>query len=261
MLLNATHLLPDASGALICQKHRLVAVSDPIGPDSPPTAVGDALRALAALARTRRPQLIVWLGNALAGRLAAGQVSPREAQDMRHLCDQHRWCWVGDELPDGLPGESHSRLKIGGLTFCQTGQPSMTIGEIAAQPSPYAPLDGQAWPAYVIDGRKLLLPLFGPQAGRHTVLTPPVQSLFRRPFQALLLMNGQIVTRQRGQLDQPDRPTAATAPAAPRSTPTGGPRRAVISPITYPDPVPSHADAPPGPLRGTRMQLFSSSDE
>jgi|GEM_PF-1469679 len=216
MLLNLVHLLPDLSGAVICPKERLVAVSDPLHPADSSRRIAETVRGLIALVRQRRPARLIWLGASLPHLLAAGKV---ENAELDRLMASQPWSWVADSLPAGLPGDSGAEVKAGGLTFRHRGQPLAGPGEISASPWPLATCDGRTWPCFVVDGRRLVLPAFGPRGdGGTDVLAPPLQSLFRRPFQVLMLADGRIVTRPRARLDG----------AAPASAGSGGRRMSLF---------------------------------
>lgn len=210
MLLNGVHLLPDLSGALICPKERLVAVSDPIGdPDGrqAPMIAAAALKRLGAVLRQRRPAMVVWLGAGLPALLAQGRLGKREADELTRLTQAHAWHWVAEGLPDGLPGTAAAELKAGGLTFRHSGLPSSSVlGEVSAWPWPVAGMDGQVWPCFVIDGRRMVIPAFTGGAEGLNVLHPRFLQLFRRPFQALMLAGNRIVTRPRARLEPPPAP-------------------------------------------------------
>lgn len=188
MLLNGVHLLPDASGALVWPGRQLLAVASPLtgteGRDAPIIAAL-AVRKLAALARQRRPRGIVWMGAPLAG------LPAREQRDLERLQAEQEWIACPDEV------------QLAPLTFRLQAGPANKPGEIIARPNPLARCDGQAWPAFVIDGRRLALPAFGPTGSGTEVMSPAFLSLFRRPFQALMLVNGRIVTRPRARLESP----------------------------------------------------------
>lgn len=204
MLLAGTHLLPDPSGALVWPRRRLVALSDPLVDCEARQAAqiaGDAVRRLAALLRQRRPAMVVWLGGALPALLAAGGLSRRDAGELAALVAAQDWLWVAEAVPEGLPGRATAEFALAPLVFRHAAQPAAAPGEISAAPRPVARSDGQTWPCFVIDGRRLVIPAFGPRPGGVNVLSPTFRPLFRRPFQALLLAGGRIVTRPRGRLD------------------------------------------------------------
>ena len=215
MLLNGVHLLPDLSGALICPKARLVAVSDPIGDPAgrhAPQRAAEALKRLAALLRQRRPALVAWLGASLPALLAEGRLARREADEVARLTSAHDWHWVAEALPAGLPGTAAPELKAADLTFRHAGLPgSAALGEVSALPWPVAGLDGAVWPCFVIDGRRLVMPAFGGPADGMNVLSPPFLRLFRRPFQAVMLVGNRIVTRPRARLEAPVPPSGPLA--------------------------------------------------
>lgn len=210
MLLNGVHLLPDLSGALICPKERLVAVSDPIGDPATrqaPQLAAEALKRLGAVLRQRRPASVVWLGASLPMLLASGRLSKREADTVAQLATAHAWHWVADGLPDNLPGSAATELKTAGLTFRHVGAAgSGALGEVSAAPWPVAGMEGQEWPCFVFDGRRLVMPAFGGRRDGINVLTPRFLSMFRRPFNALMLVGNRVVTRPRARLEPPPAP-------------------------------------------------------
>lgn len=202
MLLNGVHLLPDLSGALIWPKQQLVAIADPIGDDprQAPRQAAETIKRLAALVSQRRPKIVVWLGGVLPGLLAGRHLARRDADELTRLAQAHDWVWVAESLPDTLPGRSLPELAVAPLVFRLVGHPQAPSGEVSAMPSPVASVDGATWPCFVIDGRRLVMPAFGPRPGGVNVLAPPFQGLFRRPFQALMLAGGRILTRPRARL-------------------------------------------------------------
>jgi metallophosphoesterase superfamily enzyme len=212
MLLNGVHLLPDLSGALVYPKERLVAVSDPIGDPAArqaPQLAAEALKRLGAVLRQRRPATVVWLGTALPHLLADGRLAKRDCDELARLTQAHAWHWLGDGLPTGLPGHAAADLKAGSLSFRNTALPGTTVlGEVSAQGWPVATIDGRTWPCFVFDGRRMVMPAFGGRSDGLNVLGPGFQQLFRRPFQALMLAGGRILTRPRARLEAPPPPPA-----------------------------------------------------
>jgi metallophosphoesterase superfamily enzyme len=210
MLLNGVHLLPDLSGALICPKERLVAVSDPIGDPAArpaPQLAAEAIKRLAAVLRQRRPASVVWLGGSLPALLAAGGLAKRDADELTRMAEAHSWHWVAENLPEGLPGQGVPELKAAGLTFRHQGAAgSGVLGEVSAQPWPVAGMEGREWPCFVFDGRRMVMPAFGGGAGGVNVLSPRFLAMFRRPFNALMLVGNRIVTRPRARLEPPPSP-------------------------------------------------------
>lgn len=206
MLLSGVHLLPDLSGALVWPKQRLIAVSDPLGETDgrlAPQLAAEAIRRLASVLRQRRPATLVWLGGSLPGLLAAGGLARRDAAELTALVAAQDWVWVADNLPEGLPGRSATELAMTPLVFRAVAQADAPPGEVSATPFPVACVDGQSWPCFIIDGRRLIIPAFGPRPGGTNVLSPVFRPLFRRPFQTLMLAGGRILTRPRARLQPP----------------------------------------------------------
>ncbi|MBI2239881.1 MAG: hypothetical protein HYU59_03650 [Magnetospirillum gryphiswaldense] len=193
MLLNGVHLLPDTSGAVVWPARQLLAMADPVSDQdgrSAVTVAAEAVRRLASLARQRRPRSIVWLGTPLTDR--QDELPQRERRELERLLESHEFHWVKDHLV------------LAPLTFRVAPGPSaIKGGEVVARPNPLARCDGEVWPAFVIDGRRLALPAFGPRPMGTEVMSPAFLSAFRRPFQALMLVRGKVVTRPRGRLEAP----------------------------------------------------------
>ncbi|CAA7617680.1 conserved hypothetical protein [Magnetospirillum sp. LM-5] len=200
MLLNLVHLLPDPSGALICPKERLVAIADPCRDGDKPKTIGDVIKQVATVLRQRRPARVVWMGHALPTLVGA---TGTHKDDLIRLIDTTEWWWISDRtVPADLPGQAGTELKVGGLTLRVGPTSGRLPGEVNAGLSPQASYDGATYPCYVLDGRRLILPAFGPRPdGGCDVMSPPIQSLFRRPFQVLMLAGGRILTRPRPRLD------------------------------------------------------------
>lgn len=218
MLVNGIHLLPDLSGALAWPRERLVAVSDPIAEADlrlPGPVVAETVRRLASVLRQRHPRTLVWLGGALPRLIAEGKVGRREMTEIEARAARLEWVWVAEGLPAGLPGRAVAELAVGDLVFRHAGRPDAAPGEVSASPWPAARADGAPYPCYVVDGRRLVIPPFGGRADGADVLSAAFQPLFRRPFQALMLMGGRIVTRPRHRLE------GGQAPAAPAPRPSG----------------------------------------
>lgn len=214
MLLNGVHLLPDPSGAVICPRQRLMALADPLEErDDRERAqvLGPLVRRLTSLLRQRPALTVLWLGQALPTLLARDGGSSRPAAELIRMIQDRRWIWVGETAATDL-GETAPFWTAEGLTFRAQAEDAAEIGEIAAAPAPLATTDGITAPCYLTDGRRMILPAFGPALIGTDVLAAPFQSLFRRPFTALLLAPDRIITRRRDQLEQAGRDRAAAPP-------------------------------------------------
>jgi len=187
MLLNGTHLLPDGTGALIWPREGIAVVSDPLDliPERERAAAAPAvMRLLAALIRRRRPRRVIWLGDTLPALLSGETVRGIEARQLAPLLGGLDWTPLGDEP-----------LALGPLGVRRDAAPDPGAGEIAARPAPLAYLAApgggrRAVPCYATDGRRLLLPPFGPLAVGCDLLAPQMRPLFRRPPTALALTGG-----------------------------------------------------------------------
>lgn len=204
MLLNGVHLLPDLSGALVCPKLRLVAFADPLSEAAgraAPILAAETVKRLASVLRQKRPARVVWLGDALPRLLASGTLARREQAELARMAAEHEWHWISEALPPGLPGHAAAQWAESGLVLRHHSAQGREPGEICAAPSPLAIWQGRAWPCFAIDGRRLVLPAFGPGSGGTNVLAPAFQPLFRRPFNVLMLTAGRITTRPRAALE------------------------------------------------------------
>lgn len=216
MLLAGTHLLPDLSGALILPGPRVVACADPIAlPDArqAPEQAAGLVHRLGAVLRQRRPAAVAWLGPGLPTLLALNRLNRRDGAELARLVAAQPWVWLADALPPGLPGESAVEWKAGGITFRHDALPQGSpLGEVSGRLHPMAQYQGQTWPCYVLDGRRMVLPAFGAASQGTNVLSPAFPPLFRRPFQVLMLAGGRFLSKPRAALDLPAPPPRAFNP-------------------------------------------------
>lgn len=202
MLLNDVHLLPDLSGALAWPKQALTAISVPVcGPRDAP----ELIKRVASVIRGRRPKVVVWLGDAFPKLMAAGKLGSREAKVIGELIAGCEWVWIAPIPVEGVAGRWESEWAIDRLTFRAAARADAPSGEICGMPVPEATCQGMTLPCFVLDGRRLVLPSFGPRGGGTNVLSPTFQPLFRRPFTVLMIGGGRILSRTRARLDAPGR--------------------------------------------------------
>ncbi len=182
MLVNGVHLLPDLSGAVYWPAQRLLALADAR------FAARGALDRLAGLIRMRQPRAVICLGG-------PGDPLPEAAAaGLRRLAAERDWTWVGAAEPPC--GRAVDELAVGGLVLRHQPRPDAAPGEIAGALSPRATAEigGRTVtrPCFVVDGRRLILPAFGPAEDGLCVLDPAFRPLLRRGFQALLIGQGRV---------------------------------------------------------------------
>lgn len=220
MLINGVHLLPDLSGAAFCPKERLLAFADPLGDGEDRAAIAaaaEAFKLATSVLRQRRPAKVVWLGSALPRLIATGRLAGREAITLRQLAEAHDWTWVGEDLPEDLPGTASAELAMGALTFRHRAAEDTAPGEISASPSPIATCDGETLPCFILDGRRLVVPALGADGTKGCdVRSGEFHALFRRGFTVMMIGGGRILTRPQEKLDSPARQTRANRHAGKR---------------------------------------------
>jgi hypothetical protein len=180
----------------------------------PPYESADTLDRLAALVRAHTPAHVVCLGDSFDDLRAAEGLGPAERERLTALMAGQRWTWVQgnhDPGPTDLGGVSTAELRLGAIVLRHAAEPGETDPEISGHYHPKAGPRGVRRPAFVTDGRRLILPAFGTYTGGLDAADPAIARLMGPGARAILTG-----------------PTQAALPlAACRRTAGGPPRRAV----------------------------------
>ncbi|MEE4119291.1 MAG: ligase-associated DNA damage response endonuclease PdeM [Paracoccaceae bacterium] len=180
----------------------------------PPYESADTLGRLAALVRAHAPAHVVCLGDSFDDLRAAEALGQAEREGLAELMAGRRWTWVQgnhDPGPTDLGGTCAAELRLGGIVLRHAADPGETAAEISGHFHPKAGARGVRRPAFVTDGRRLILPAFGTYTGGLDAADPAIARLMGPGARAILTG-----------------PTQAVLPlTACRRVPGGPPRRAV----------------------------------
>ncbi|EPX85842.1 putative phosphoesterase [Rubellimicrobium thermophilum DSM 16684] len=204
-VLNGTHGLALASGALLVPSADLLCVADlHLGKAEraarrwgllwPPYETRATLDRLAEVIAVAKPRVVVALGDSFDD-LAAGEAMAQEDRDRLALLMQgRRWIWVAgnhDPGPAGHGGETVPEFRAEGLTFRHEAQPDADPGEVSGHYHPRFGLPGmgERRPCFLLDQRRLILPAFGAYTGGLDARDPALRSLMEN--QALAILTGR----------------------------------------------------------------------
>ena len=180
----------------------------------PPYESAETLARLAALIEAHAPAHVVCLGDSFDDLHAAATLGPAERAGIDALMAGRRWTWVQgnhDPAPAELGGAWAAELRLGGIMLRHEADPGEAGAEISGHFHPKAGPCGVRRPAFVTDGRRLILPAFGIYTGGLHAADPAIARLMGPGARAILTG-----------------PTQVTLPlAAGRRAPGGRPRRAV----------------------------------
>ncbi len=182
--LEDTALFADPAGALFWPARKTLVVADLQLAKSTARA---ALLRLQSLIRKYTPARIVCLG-ALPPKIA-----PADLEFLARLVKLQDWVWVGGGEAAGMGGTHASEIVEDRLVLRH--RPAGTVlgfGEIVGHFQPVAAVSTAAGrlvaPCFLLDGRRLVMPAFGMEAGGRDVLEPAISRLFGRVrVRALLL--------------------------------------------------------------------------
>jgi hypothetical protein len=196
-------LVARAGGALWWPARRLICVSDLHlgksgriarggGPLLPPYEVAETLDRLEAEMAALAPRAVVCLGDSFDDAAASGELDPAAQARLTVLMAGRRWIWVTgnhDPGPVALPGETRAEFALGGLTFRHAARPG-AAAEISGHwhPKTAVTLRGRrvSRPAFLIDGRRAILPAFGAYTGGLPVTHPELAGLMGPEARAVL---------------------------------------------------------------------------
>lgn len=171
------HALP--SGALFWPEQDLLVVSDLHfgkaerlarrgGALLPPYENRATLAKLDADIEKTGARQVICLGDSFDDLAAAGELAEDEALWLTRLMAGRDWVWIEgnhDAGPVGLGGQHLAEAQLGGLIFRHIAQPEPEAPEISGHYHPKARLPGRSAPAFLIDGRRVILPAYGTFTG------------------------------------------------------------------------------------------------
>lgn len=158
----------------------------------PPYELRDTLDRLHHEITTLEPDHIVALGDSFDD-LAAAEALPDTARsDLTALASDRVWTWIaGNHDPDpvDLPGQQMTELSLEPLVFRHIAEPHGN-GEISGHFHPKARLAGRRKPAFLIDGKRVVLPAFGTYTGGLDCTDPALGALMNAD--AIAVLTGRI---------------------------------------------------------------------
>jgi DNA ligase-associated metallophosphoesterase len=217
MTLAGRHVILDCSGALFLPEDGVLVVSDlhfekgshfaRKGQFLPPYDTRATLDLLERLIRLCRPSKVVSLGDAFHDKDAEERMDEADAQRLESLCGAAEWFWVlgnHDPLPPKrFAGYAEERIEAAGLVFVH--EPDGTDDWNLAghlHPCAVAAKNGRGVrrPAFVHDGRRLVMPAFGAFTGGLNVLDRAFAGVFAQGFQAHLCGQSRVYAVPRTSL-------------------------------------------------------------
>lgn len=198
-------LMLDPAGALFWPTASLLVVSDPQlekrpafpcqGALLPPWDTSGTLERLALLLRHWSPRIVVALGASFQGNGGRVGLPPAEAARLRSIVAQRRFVWVkdnhGSEPPRGFGGECVASFSLAPLVFRHQADADTEPGEISGHCRPKVAISlrggGVSCPCFVTDGRRVVLPAFGPCTGGLDIAAPAMRRLFPRGGRVFVL--------------------------------------------------------------------------
>jgi uncharacterized protein len=133
-----------------------------------------------------RPQRMIALGDSFHDVGAGARMDEAVFAALSALSASLEMIWItgnhDPEIPCGLPGERQAELMLGPLTFRHEPRRGAQPGEIAGHLHPAAKVVSERGkvrrPAFVTDGRRMILPAFGAYAGGLNCMDQVIAALF-----------------------------------------------------------------------------------
>ncbi len=146
----------------------------------PPYEAQETLACLEELVSRWEPRQIICLGDSFDDSAAAAALPPEVTLTLSRLMAGRRWTWIlgnHDPGPFDIGGTCARELTLGGITFRHIADQQAVAPEVSGHFHPKASVRGARRPAFVTDGRKLILPAFGTYTGGLDVTDPAISRL------------------------------------------------------------------------------------
>jgi DNA ligase-associated metallophosphoesterase len=167
----------------------------------PPYDTEATLQALGLLIARRDPARVICLGDSFHDDSASDRLTSAALSLIHRMQHGREWIWItgnhDPNAPANLGGESAADIAIGGLRFRHEPACGACEGEVAGHLHPSARIRQRGRsvrrPAFVTDGRRLIMPAFGAFTGGLNVLDHAFSALFDRTRQrAFMLGRGRL---------------------------------------------------------------------
>ena len=171
-------LIARTSGALFWPEQALLCVSDlhlgkserlarRAGALLPPYETRDTLMRLEAEIEATRASRVICLGDSFDDAASLDGLDEGERLWLLRLIAGRDWLWIAgnhDAGPLDIAGSHRAEACIGRLRFRHIAEPE-DHGEVSGHYHPKARLAGKAWPCFLADEARLILPAFGTYTG------------------------------------------------------------------------------------------------
>lgn len=152
----------------------------------PPYDSAATLARLARLVARHRPRRLVALGDSFHDTGACERMDFTSLQALQALAASIEIVWIAGNhdpvIPDSLPGERTAEFALGPLLFRHEPKAGAQPGEVAGHLHPAAKVVSERGsvrrPAFVTDGRRMVMPAFGSYAGGLNCREPAIAGLF-----------------------------------------------------------------------------------
>ncbi len=146
----------------------------------PPYETEATLERLDADISALSPARVICLGDTFDDNAAEAELAEAHRLWLARLMAGREWIWIAgnhDPGPLSLGGSHLAEWRAGGLCFRHIADPGCGEAEISGHYHPRARLPGAARPAFVTDGRRLILPAFGAYTGGMAADAPEIAGL------------------------------------------------------------------------------------
>lgn len=162
----------------------------------PPYDTEATLQALGLLIARRDPARVICLGDSFHDGCASERLTPAALGLIHRIQHGREWIWItgnhDPQAPANLGGESSAEIAIGGLRFRHEPLCAAGDGEVAGHLHPSARIRQRGRsvrrPAFVTDGRRLIMPAFGAFTGGLNVLDQAFEDLLDRGRQRTFML-------------------------------------------------------------------------
>jgi len=162
----------------------------------PPYDTEATLQALGLLIARRDPARVICLGDSFHDGNASERLTPAALGLIHRMQHGREWIWItgnhDPRAPANLGGDSAPDVTIGGLLFRHEPGRDPRDGEVAGHLHPSAKIRQRGRsvrrPAFVTDGRRLIMPAFGAFTGGLNVLDQAFSTLFDRNRQRTFML-------------------------------------------------------------------------
>lgn len=197
-LFCGTRCIALPSGALYLPDHAVLCVSDlhlgkseriarRSGVMLPPYEVQETLQKLETDIAATNPELVICLGDSFDDLDAANSLDDEMRLWLARLQAGKTWIWIEgnhDPGPIDMGGTHRADFVVGTLTFRHIA--TADTAEVSGHYHPKHRVTGRSRPAFLCDGKRLIMPAYGAYTGGLASHAPDLRQLFDSPLFAIL---------------------------------------------------------------------------